>query len=270
MAKIAGKELSETEVESLLANEVNKTSTASTQTLLSKPLAINEALYPILEESSDFFHQGEWQVLTPSKRFLATVEILTCIGVFAWTNKGRKRGSTEDKVIVFGAHIDAEYYLGCKCFHNGDGYAFLRKMMASAFGQTNPQDIVCHVVGDHSRGCPDPNTQGMGPELVASLQAANYQVNTSLFRIFPGATLEDWKEDAMKVNFRLYKDHQCFFFAAMDCRTGQMIVHNRYYDECHPCPMWPNQRPCDITIHGHGRQLQENKLLLKSSGSFRA
>ncbi len=224
----------------------------------------------MLEDQSDFFHQGEWQVLTSGKRFLATIGILTCIGVFAWTNKGRKGGSTDNKTITFGAHIDAEYYFGGKTFYNGDSFALLRRFMTGAFGQTNPADIQCYVVGDHKLGSPGANCLHMGAELVSSLQSAGYQVRTELFKAFPGATLNAWTTNLMHTNNSLYRSNQCFFFVALDSVTGKLIAHTRLVDENHPCPMWP-ARVCDVERNGSGaRQFDKNRILMKSSGSFRA
>jgi hypothetical protein len=136
-------------------------------------------------------------------RFEFTSRYLSNV-VFAWTKEGRKGDSIEDKIIAFGAHLDAEYYFGGRRYHNGNTYAFLRKLMKSAFGNTSPADIICHVIGDHSKGCPGSDCKNMGTELLASLHKANYQVNTHFYKIFPGATYQAWQTDVYRTNYSLH------------------------------------------------------------------
>eukprot|EP01032_Pedospumella_encystans_P035430 gene35430-40077_t len=218
---------------------------------------------------SDFFHQGEWQVLRPGVRFLSTVGVLTCVALFAWTNKGKVGTNQNDETITFGAHIDAEYYFGGKRFtNNGDPYQFLRRLLSSAFKQTDPSYINCYIIGNHSRGCPGETSQTMGEELIASLCSAGYQVNTSMYKIFPGATVNEWNANPVATNFSLYGSGQCFFYVGIDSHTGRLLAHTKFVDEENPCPMWP-PRLADPERH-RSHQLNPNKLLNKSSGSFRA
>lgn len=259
--------LSRSHIEHLLGVEHEKAEVFPALSFPRKPLVIDESLHPFLENMSDFLHQGEWQVLRPEMRLLSTVGVLTCLAVFAWTNKGKTDSNQTDKTITFGAHIDAEYYLGGKRFtDNGDPYYFLRRLMSSAFKQTDPADISCYVVGSHSRGSPGATSQTMDDELVQSLRSAGYQVDISMYKIFPGATIQEWNADPVTTNFSLYGSDQCFFYVGIDSCTGRLLAHTKFVNKENPCPMWPH-RLVDPERH-RSHQLNPNKLLNKSSGSF--
>jgi hypothetical protein len=250
------------QIEALL--ELNSVATASL-TYPKSPTIITEPLLSYLEENGAFFHQGEYLDLQGAKkRFLCTTGVLTCIAVFAWTQKGNAGIKKEMPVtFAFVAHIDAECYLGDRKMH------FLLKLMASTFRETTKSDIRCAVVGDHELGNPGFNTQRMGDDIIKALVSAGYvNIDTHLYKLFPGATLSDWKQNALAVNNALYTSGQCFFFVGIDAATGRMLSHTRFVDDSHPAPMWP-QRPCDIQAQGHGRQFSKTPLL-KSNGLFRA
>jgi hypothetical protein len=52
----------------------------------------------------------------------------------------------------------------------------------------------------------------MGDDILKALVAAGYvDIDTRLYKLFPGATLSEWKQDPMTVNNALYQSGQCFF-----------------------------------------------------------
>jgi hypothetical protein len=122
----------------------------------------------------------------------------------------------------------------------------LLKLIAAAFGSTRPQDIKCFVVGDHSLGNPVHSMKNMGINLVRDLNKVGDDIDTHLFKVFDGATVETWLRNRLETNNRLYETHQCFFYVGLDCCTGKLLVHTRFFDDTNPCPLWPPQRLCDV------------------------
>lgn len=256
----------------ILELEFEKSSTATCEAMLANPISIDLLLHTYLEKNSIFFHMGEYAAssLCHSKRFLATCGVLTCITIFVWTDKGPTSSNNQSKTVSFGAHIDAECYLGGNRRDPKNPYRFLLKKISDTFIGIKLVDIKCTLVGDHSMGSPGVNCISMGADLLTSLRDAGYtNLDTRMFKCFPGGTLSEWQNNALRTNDKLYSSHQCFFFVAFDKITGRLISHNRYYDVNHPCPMWPH-RSCDLQKNGFGRQLDPNGIfLLQSSGSHK-
>lgn len=108
----------------------------------------------------------------------------------------------------------------------------------------------------------------MGDELLASLRLSGYQVDISLYKIFPGATVREWDANPVATNFSLYLSEQCFFYVGIDSYTGRLLAHTKLAGGHNPCPMWPPRFSDKKRTGSH--QLNPNKLLNKSSGSFQA
>jgi hypothetical protein len=175
----------------ILELEFEKSSIATSYSMLANPLSVDLLLHTYLENNSIFFGQGEYapSALCHSKRFLATCGVLTCITIFVWTDKG----PNQSKYVSFGAHIDAECYLRGNRRDPKNPYRFLLKKISDTFVGIKLVDIKCTLAGDHSMGQPASNCISMGADLLTSLRHAGYtNLDSRMFKCFPGATISEW------------------------------------------------------------------------------
>ena len=239
--------------------------TSSSSTCLKRPIAIDETLRSYLEVNCFFFNQGEY-IVNSEKRCIGTTGLLVCVGIFAWTAKGklRKDSNCPDVVLSFGAHLDAGCYLNGIGLGStkSNGLQYLLHQMRQTFQFTDPGDVKCALVGGHLKGCPGKhNCHSMHSDILAAMEGTGYSLDKRFFKFFPGATLDEWDSNPNVVNTRLYTEQQCFFFAGMDTTNGELLLHNRFPNVVDLCPLWPPRRQTDIEIHGHQRQLSATPLL---------
>ena len=158
------------------------------EVILKRPIKIPRQLACYIEENGAFFNQGEYLTNT-AKRFLSTVGILTCVAVFAWTKKGNLRGRNSGLGVAlnFGAHIDNECYLSGKPYLTGKsaGLQYMLGLMRETFKFTDPQDVICYVIGGHSKGCPGP-FQKMNMDILMAIHSTGFTINSTFFNFFEG------------------------------------------------------------------------------------
>lgn len=234
------------------------------------PTRFSSELQQQVYSSYKQFSVGQFCESAPALQFLATVAVLSCISIFAWTKKGR-----DGRPKGFGAHVNGmaihcgirqQVWWGEKQRHS---LQELVDALKKAFAGVNAGDVEVHLVGGHKYSDRDDKFKSAKPGsrplmswhvLDAVRKAGFTKINQTMLNPFPGGPLGP----SPLCELRLCQENQRFAVVALHLKSGLIVTHSdaKSADDEVPKEMWAASDRMVATIPFNGKPLQHTAVEL--------